>query len=383
MPILPTRSQQTIVQRIVAGIQGRASDLIDFGKGSPLLAIAEGFTAVFLWFQALALQLLLASRLSTATGSDVDTFVGDFQVYRLGASSASGTVIFSRFTASPVAVFIPVGTQVKTGDGSQTFQVTADPTFVTFSATHNGYTLPANTGSIVVPVQALVPGTGGNVSQGSITQITSAIGVQAATGIDSVTNPADFINGVNSENDDSLKNRFAAFILGLSRGDYFGTQYAVLSVSAFIQWKLAEAEDYAGNFRPGYYYIVADDGSGTPPDTFIEGVMIAANKVRPLGNYVNVFPPQVEFLNISAQISVAAGYDKNTVIGLVAQAIEDNVNALGLGNGLPYSLISSWIYTVSGVTSAVNILINGLSGDAANIAANKQVTLKCNNAIVS
>jgi hypothetical protein len=383
MTALPTRGFQSIVQSIVAGIQGRASDLIDFSKGSPLLAIAEGFTAVFLWFQALALQLLTAARLSTAQGTDVDTFAGDFQVYRLGAAAASGTVIFSRFTAAPAQVFIPVGTQVQTGDGTQTFAVTADPTYVTYSATTGGYMLPANTGSITVPAQALVPGTGGNVSANTITNISSAAGLQPLIGLDTVTNPSAFTNGINSESDAALKTRFAAFILGLSRGDYYGTEYAVLSVQATIQWTLTEAYDYGGNFAPGTYYVVADDGSGSPSASFISGVRAAANTVRPLGNFVSVFAPIVDWLTISMQIQTAAGYDHGTVVGLVSQAIQNGVNALGLGNGLPYSLVGSWAYSVTGVTSVSDIVVNGLQGDAANIAANNQVSLKCNTAIVS
>jgi hypothetical protein len=82
-------------------------------------------------------------------------------------------------------------------------------------------------------------------------------------------------------------------------------------------------------------------------------------------------------------IYTAPGYDHNTVCGLVAQALEDNINLLGLGNGLDFAILSSWAYTVPGVTRVSSVILDGLSGDAASIAPNNQVTIKCQDAIVS
>lgn len=378
MATLPTRSFQTIVQNTIAGIQGRARELIDFSKGSPLRAIAEGFAGLFLWFQAMILQVLTAMRLATATGSDVDTFTGDFQVYRLGAQASTGLVIFTRFTAGPSSCFIPVGATVQSADGSQSFQVVADTSFVTFSSQLNGYTLVANVAAIIVPVQAATPGANGNAAAATVTVMTSVI-----PGIDVVTNPAAFTNGFDAEPDPNLKTRFQAFILGLSRGDFFGTEYAVLSVSINVQWDLVENSDYAGNFAPGTYFVVADDGSGFPSATFMAAMAKAVDSVRPLGNMASTFPPIVNNIVISMQIQTAPGYDHNTVCGLVAVMVQNSVNALGLAQGLPFSIISSWAYLVAGVTSVTGELLNGLSGDGASIAADPKTTIKCNSCIVS
>ena len=378
MATLPTKSFNQIVTNISTGIQGRSSRLIDFSQGSPLRAIVEGFAGLFLWFQAMVLLLLQATRLSTASGEDVDTFVGDFQVYRLLAQPASGTVVLSRATIGNTTAFIPVGTLFQTQGGDQKYAVTANPTFIGWSSANNGYTLAANTGSIVVPVQATKPGVDGNVIAGSINQFASPL-----TGIDHVTNPAAFLNGFDSEPDPRVKQRFAAFILGLSRGDYFGTEYAILSTGITVQWTLTEDFDYAGNWRPGYYYVVADDGSGVPSSDFMTAITKAVNAVRPLSIQAGAFPPIVFSAIVSMSIQTALGYDHNTVCGLVAQAIEDNINLLGLGNGLDFNILSSWAYTVAGVTKVNALLLNGLSGDAASIPANEQVTIKCYSAIVS
>jgi hypothetical protein len=375
---LPTRSFNQIVTNISTGIQGRSARLIDFAQGSPLRAIAEGFAGLFLWFQAMVLLLLQASRLSTASGVDVDTFVGDFQVYRIRSQAASGTAILSRRSISNVTAFVPVGALFQTASGGLQYKVTANPTFVGWSAFNNGYTLAANTKSISVPIEAVVSGVNGNVVANSITQFASPI-----TGLDDVTNPAALLNGFDSEPDPRVKDRFASFILGLSRGNYFGTEYAILSTGVTVQWTLTEDFDYAGNWRPGYYYVVADDGSGAPGADFMTAITAAVNRVRPLGVQAGTFPPLITNATVSMIITSGLGYDHNTVCGLVAQAIEDNINLLGLGNGLDFAILASWAYTVSGVTRVSSVLLNGLTGDAASIAANAQATIKCQSTIVS
>src|SRR6516164_155622 len=136
MPTLPTQSFSQIVQNTAAGIQGRAGQLLNFSIGSVFRAIAEGFAGIFLWFQALVLQLLTAIRLSTSVGIDVDTFTADFMPLvpgtaspRLGAQAASGQVVFTRLSAGPSQVAIAVGATVQTSDGSQTYQVVGDATY--------------------------------------------------------------------------------------------------------------------------------------------------------------------------------------------------------------------------------------------------------------
>ncbi len=380
MPTLPTQSFRTLVTNIVAGIQGRSSKLTNFAIGSTLRAISEGFAGLFLWFQALVLQVMQAARLSTASGADVDTFTADFMPIvpgsktadlpqgspRLGAQAASGQVTFSRFTAAPSTCFIPVGATVQTNDGSQTFAVTVDPTNPNYNGVLNGYTLASSVASIIVPVQAVKAGLAGNVLANTITVITSPI-----TGIDSVTNVAAFTNGADQESDSALKRRFAAYILGLSRGDHYGLNAAILGTDVTVQWTLTEGFNYDGSYHPGYFFVVADDGSGTPSPDFLATVATAANNVRPLGVQCAVFPPVVFIANVSMVLTTAAGYDHTTVVAQVAAAVAQNINALGLGNPLPWSQLSAWAYAIPGVTMVQNVLLNGAGGDAASIITYK------------
>jgi len=370
---LPTQSFQQIVTNAIAGIQGRSAKLINFSQGSSLRAIVEGFAGVFLWFQAMALQLLSAMRLSTAVGADVDSFTADFMPTigvsngvaspRLGSQAATGQVTFARFTAAPSTCFVPVGATLTTSDGTNTaFAVISDTTNPYFSATLQGYTLPSSTLSMTVAVEASVAGSSGNVSANTITVMTSPI-----TGIDTVTNIAAFTNGADQESDSALKARFAAYILGLSRGDIFGLNASILGTDVTVQYALTEGYNLDGSYRPGYFFVVADDGSGNPPQSFLTAITNAVQAVRPLSIQAGVFPPTIIQANVSMQITTAPTYDHNTVIAQVAALVATNIDSLGLGNSLFWSQIAAWAYTVPGVTSVQNVQINGVYGDAASL----------------
>jgi hypothetical protein len=381
MASLPTQSFNQIVTNCIAGIQGRASKLINFSTGSTLRAIVEGFAGLFLWFQAMVLQVLQATRLSTSSGNDVDTFTADFMTPlagsqtaalpngspRLGAQAATGQVTFARFTAGPSSCFIPVGATVQSSDGTQNFAVIADTTFGTYSAVLKGYTLPSSVASIIVPVQAVVAGAAGNIVAGAISVITAG----NLVGIDTVNNVAAFFNGADQESDSALKQRFAAYILGLSRGDYFGLNSSIEGAAVNVQWTLTEGYNYDGSYRPGYFFVVADDGSGSPSATFLATVLAAEQAVRPLGIPCNVFAPVIITASVSMQLTTAVGYDHNTVVAQVAALIALNINSLGLGNPLPWSVLASWAYSIPGVTAVSNVLLNGAPGDAATINPSK------------
>lgn len=390
MATLPTQSFNQIVTNTIAGIQGRSAKLINFSIGSTLRAIVEGFAGLFLWLQSMVLQALKASRLATSVGVDADTFTADWMPTigtsngvlspRLGAQAASGQVTFSRFTAAPSTCFIPAATSVsasgvivnagsqnaatvQTADGTQNFVVTADTTNPDYSSSLGGYTLQSSVASITVAVEAQIAGAGGNVLADTITVITSPI-----AGIDTVTNSAAFINGANQESDSALKQRFQTYILGLSRGDYYGLDASIEGTDVTVQWKLTEGYNYDGSYHPGYFFVVADDGSGTPSPGFLQTITNAANAVRPLGIQCSVFAPVVITANVGMQITTATGYDHDTVVAQVVATVTNNINALGLGNQLPWSILASWAYSVAGVTAVSAVTLNGGSGDAATIS---------------
>jgi len=361
MPTLPTQSFATIVENTVAGVQGRAAKLINFAIGSTLRAIAEGFAAVFLWFQSMMLALLASTRLSTSTGNDVDTFTADFMPVvpgttspRLGAQPSSGQVTFTRLSAGPAALFVPVGATLLTNDGSQTFTVTADPTYVTYQPSPPGYTMAPWITSLIVPVVNTVAGSAGNVAAGAISIIATTM-----TGIDTVVNNSAYSNGTDFESDTALKKRFSDYILGLARGDYYGLAASIEGTETNVTWNLTEGYNYDGSWRPGYFFVIADDGSGNPSPSFLATIRTAGEAVRPLGMQFDVFPPVIIWASVAMDVATAATYVHNDVVALVAANIATQIDGLGLGNDLEYTMLPGYAYSQAGVTKVTAVTLNG------------------------
>jgi phage-related baseplate assembly protein len=314
MATLPTRSWTAIVQTVAAGIQGRAAALIDFAIGSPLRAIAESYAGVTLWLQTMALQILAAIRLATSEGADVDSFVADFGLARLGAAPAVGQVTFSRFSAGAQAL-IKVGVAVQTEGGTQRFLVVADTANTAYNAGLQGYVVPAGVTSITVPVQALTPGQAGNVQAAWVTQIAVSIPY-----IDTVTNVSAFVSGGDAESDAALKQRFRMFIASLSKATPLAIGYAIISRQLGVRYTLVENYSPSGAWLPGFFYVTADDGSGDPPDSLIAALYAAIDQVRAAAIRFAVLKPDLVQVDVTMTLTLAQGYDLNQVKGAVGRA---------------------------------------------------------------
>ncbi len=342
-------NQTALVQGMAAAVQAANPALLDFTPGSVILALLEGSASVALWLQWLIVLDLARTRLATSAGPDCDTFGADFGFTRLPGVAATGAVTFSRFVPTSSAL-VPVGAQVKTADGTQTFAVTADPTNSLWVPASNGYLIPANTASGTVPVAALVTGTAGNVQPGTITLLGSAI-----SGIDTVSNALAFTNGVDPETDAAFRTRFVAFINTRSLATVAAVGYAISAVQQGI--------DYAINESAGSFQAVIDDGTGSPPASLITAVANAIEAVRPVGITYSVVGPTVVSATISLTITAAPGYQKTALQGPVAAAIEAYVNALDVGAPLTFYRIPALAFSVPGVATVESVLLNSGTAD--------------------
>jgi uncharacterized phage protein gp47/JayE len=266
--------------------------------------------------------------------------------------------------------FIPVGATINTNDGTQTFSVSADPTNPAYSLSSNGYFMLSSALSLTVPVVANIGGSAGNILANTLTVSTTSI-----TGVDYVNNLAGFTNGVDAESDIALRERFQAFILGLAKGNHYGLAYAIQSMAVNVEYSLVENYDYAGNYAPGSFYVVCDDGSGSPSAPFVASVAAAVQSVRPLGTVANVFATIAVSANVSMTLTTAAGYTHANVVAQVAASVGTGLASIGQGAGLQFGDLYYWAFSVPGVTGVNAVLLNGSSGDAASIAASPKNTL--------
>lgn len=358
MANLSLQNFSTMVEGMAAAVQGASNKLLNLTVGSVLRAILEASASVGLWLQYLILLVLQATRLSTSSGADVDSFVNDFGLSRLPAVSATGVVTFSRLTPGQAA-FVPVGASVMTADQTQSFTVMADDTNPAYVNTPiAGYNVAAQVPSLSVPVQAVTPGAAGNVLAGTIALISAAI-----PGIDNVTNATDFTNGADAETDAALKSRFQIYLSTLSKATIGAVEGAVANVASNLTYAIAANQLANGAYAPGSFVVVIDDGSGNTPANTVSVVANAVNAVRALGTTAIVQAATLLGANVSLTINVASG-PKASAQAAVSAAITAFVNALPVGATLPYLKLAQIAFDAAPAICGVNgLLLNGATAD--------------------
>lgn len=342
----------------VAAVQAQANPLLVFSTGSLNLAFVESNSALVLWLQAIITNLLAITRASTSDGSDLNTWMADFNFPRLDPKAATGTVTFSRFTPNQQAV-VPIGALVETVNAQQTFSVTLDTSNPNYNANYNGYVLLPGASNIDVPVQATVAGSAGNVAASTITLI-----AQPINGVDTVNNALAFVNGADAESDDDYRARFIDYINSLSKATLLAVESAIESVQENLNYDVTENESFIGNEDLGFFYSVIDDGTGSPSSELINSVRNAIDVVRPLTSSFDVYPPIVITANIAAVITLSDGYDSGDVISSVETALTSYINGLNIGQALPYTRLAEVIYDSSdGIVNVTGMLLNGSTAD--------------------
>jgi uncharacterized phage protein gp47/JayE len=355
---LSLQNFSALVEGMAASVQGAAENFLDLTVGSVLRAVLEANASVALWMQWLIVQALSATRLSTSSGADVDSFGADFSFARLPAVSASGSLAVSRFTPS-LAAFLPVGTVVSTADNTQSFMVIADPSNGAYNEVTNGFTLAAGLTSLNVTAVAVVPGSGGNVQRGAISLLGSAV-----AGVDMVTNTAAFAGGQDAESDTAFKTRFGTYLSSLSKATNGAIGSAVAAIQQGLTYQISENVGQNGATQLGHFVVTVDDGSGRPPASLISTVSQAVDATRPVGTSFVVQGPVVELANISMTLTTAAGTSHSAAVTAVTAAIETYVAGLAVGAMLGYTKLAQLAYEASGsVTNVSAVLLNGGTSD--------------------
>ena len=359
MATLNLQSFDALVANQVAAIQSRATALTDFAIGSVLRSIVEAKSGVALWLQSQILQVLAVARAATSTGSDLDSFVNDFNLARFLGTASIGQVTFSRFT-NVASALVPVGALVQTLDGTQNFIVVADPTNPAYSASQGGYPIAAGVSSVTATVNSVTAASAANVAAGTISVIQSSI-----PGVDYCNNAAATSAGTDAETDSALRVRFRAYILSLSRATLGAISYAIIGTQAGLSYSIVENIDYATQTtRLGYFYVIVDDGSGSPPTSLLNSVLMAVDSVRAAGVQFAVFPPSLVYASVSATIVTSSSYDHGLCVAAATTAVTTFLNSLADGAGLSYTDLYAAIYNASsGITNVSNLLLNGAIAD--------------------
>lgn len=370
MVTLTIQNFDTLVENEAAAAQAASTQPLNFDTGSVLRAIFEADASQALWLQYLVVLVLSATRLATSSGSDCDTFGEDFDFTRLPGVTATGNVTFSRYSSTQAA-FIPVyisasgstpasGTQVLTSDQTLTFNVVADSTNPNYVASPvEGYNISAGVSSISVPVQADVAGTSGNILANTLTLIVGGI-----LGVDSVTNPSAFTNGVNEESDAAFKARFVNFINSRSQATDEAVGYAIQQIQQGLTWTIEPNQTANGTYTPGTFVVTVDDGTGSPPSSLITSVATAIQNIRPIGSTAIIQAPTKISADVTLTVTVPTSLVSATVISEVTAALTTYIDSLSVGQTLAYSRIPQVAYDAdSNISNVTNVTINGGTSD--------------------
>jgi uncharacterized phage protein gp47/JayE len=259
-----------------------------------------------------------------------------------------------RFTAIGTAL-VPIGSLVRTSDGSQTFAVVIDSTNPAWNAVQNGYVMAPAATTLTIPVAAEVAGAGGNVQAGAITVLASAI-----PGIDAVSNATAFVNGLDAETDAAFRSRFQNYIDSRSRATALAVGYAVSSIQQGLLYTIQENQDTNGNLAMGSFIVTVDDGSGHPSTTLLATVQTAIDAVRPVGSIFTVRPPAVTLVTVNLALTVSGSTTSAQLAGPVTAALTSFIDSLPIGTPLPISRVSQLAYAVSGaITNVTQVQLNG------------------------
>jgi uncharacterized phage protein gp47/JayE len=374
---LNIKTRDQFVTDEVAAIEASAPGVFQFPEGSIVRAIVDAHGSTAIWEQSLVQLIYNRERLSTSTGEDADSFVADFGLTRIAAEPATGEVTFASFVNSTQRL-IPVGSIVSTQDGSISFSVIADTTNPNFNSGLDGYVIDVGTSSIDVPVQANTAGVIGNVAVNTITVINSPI-----TGVDTVTNALAFDNGQDSQTDAQLRQYFIDYLNSLSKATKGAIEFAVESVNGVTEYIVVENTDYdTDTEKLGYFYVIVDNGTGTPPSDLLAGVTLAVDAVRGLTIRFEVKAPVVVLANITATIDLPAGYSNPTLASDVQTALQTYINLIPFGETLFYTRIAQIIYNAlqdivpSNIMDEINVTSILLNGGTSNLTSTTKQAIK-------
>lgn len=308
--------------------------------GPFITAIIYAAALVGLVLQRIIQLVLAAARLTTAQNEDVDSFVLDFGLSRLPGNPATGDVTLGKFVNANSSIVIPLNTIVQTASTPPTrFQVVADTSKPGWNGLINAYQLLSGQTSVAVKVQAQESGVGGNVQAGQINTIASTL-----SGIDTVTNGATFLNGVDIETDDQLKARFALYILGLSKATRVAVASAIENVQQGLIYAIIDPTS-AGTGPPpaaGNFTVTVDDGSGAPTASLITEVTAAVDAVRPIGvRAIVTGPVGIDRIFVSAAVTYDGKITPSAIAlrTIIKNTLLNYINSLSVNVAADFSVL--------------------------------------------
>jgi len=360
---LNTQTFNQVITSLVNAIAANTPKATNFTPGSLVYAITQAMGGNTMMLQYLVSYVYNVTRLTSSTGADVDSFLADFGLARLGSTPATVQESITRNSTSGTLNIAPGGV-IQTLSNTQ-FTCVADTSNPYWNAGAGVYTFPSTVATIQVTMSANVPGTAGNVQVGTLTQIVSGF-----SGVSSVTNAAAASGGTDQETDSAAKARFLLYIASLGKGSLGAIEYAVSSVQTGLTYQILDRENPDFSSAPASFSAIVDDGSGAISSGLLNEISTAVNLYRAAGIQYQVVAPTNVPIAVVTTVVPSSGYSHATVAASVTANLTAYINGLGTGVSVNYADLENVIQKTTGVYSYSGTTLNG-SAASVTIALNQ------------
>lgn len=348
--IITVSSPPTTAESTATGLafMAAASGVVtDYNQGSQVRTLFESMSEVIeeqgIIGQALAYQAIIYGAYQA------------FGITPLAATSATGIVSFSTGIGltppvAPQNIVISAGTIVQTVGGVR-YQTIAD------------CTIPTGGTTVTVGIIAVLAGSAGNTSIGSVSVITSTQAYYLV-----VTNTGAISNGSDAETPAQTFARFTAKVMSLGEASpisianaCIGVQYMAETVkyaNCYEPWVTSEADPL-----PIGYQVYIDNGSGTASPQLIQAVLtvLMGNLSEALSGY---HPAGVPFTvnagtPVDCSVVITATLTDTSLSASLGAAI--NTSLTNYFNGLGFAQTAEEVQVIAAVANVLSGYISSLN----------------------
>lgn len=265
----------------------------------------------------------------TAYGSYLDNHGTMRGLSRKDASTATGYLRFSTSQANSQDMEIPAGTVAMTAG------------LVRFQTVETGV-LPAGENWVDVRAEAVEPGAGGNIGSGMI--ISMAV---PPVGVAACSNPSEFVNGTDAEEDEGLRSRILETYKRLPNG---------ANAAFYLQEALSFERVTSATVIPrsrgiGTVDVVIATSSGLPEEDLLLEVLAHLQERREIAVDVEVLAPSLRTLNLSLDVTAGDDYTQEEAVAETKEAIEAWFDGTRLGCTLMEAELGNRVYQCKSVAN--------------------------------
>jgi len=309
-------------------LKTQAQPLTDFNQGAGLRMLVQAFVATLSLRETRLTELQKSFYIKTATGTDLDNRLADFDFYRIGGSYSTGAITISG-TGISGSITIPANSLL------------IDPNTQYRYRTSDLVSLSNNI-SKTVNVTAEAEGFLSNQSVGTSLSFVSypTITATVSTAITA---------GNITETDAGFVQRFISYITSLSKSTKDAILSSVLGVSGVVS-------AYVDNITsvPGAFNVYIDDGNGTASQSLLDSVATAVGTVSAAGTYYTVKAITQVPIVVTLTVKTTNTLDTNLLSNITTN-LTTLSNSLVIGQTLYLSQIQQ---AVMNTTSTSSVILN-------------------------